>query len=82
MTNARKPCSRCGGGGLVLRERRKLASGKPDPMDFRWSELCPACGGDGTVPDTAYRRPDRAVRGGGWLADQIVAELSALGVNR
>lgn len=71
MTPARKPCEKCKGVGTVLRERRKLADGNPDPMDFRRSELCPQCDGACTVPDDTYPQANRAVRTGGWLADQI-----------
>ena len=75
MTIARKQCVRCGGSGTVLRERRKMADGQPDPLDFRMSETCTVCGGAGSVLD----RPavDRAARTGGWLADQIVVERKA-----
>lgn len=72
MTIPLKQCSRCGGAGTVLRERRKRADGSPDPLDFRLAEECPACHYSGTVPDPTYQQPDRAARSGGWLADQIM----------
>jgi DnaJ-class molecular chaperone len=72
MTIARKQCVRCGGSGTVLRERRKMADGSPDPFDFRLSETCSVCGGAGSVLDRSAA--ERAVRTGGWLADQIVIE--------
>lgn len=75
MSIARKQCTRCGGSGTVLRERRKLADGRPDPLDFRMSEVCTVCGGEGSVRDVPGA--DRAIKTSGWLADQIVVEQKA-----
>ena len=70
MTVSLKQCPRCGGTGTVLRERRRLADGRPDPLDFRLSEICPGlCCGSGVVPDT--RTPEREPKGPGYVADLI-----------
>ena len=75
MTAVLARCEPCGGTGTMPRVRRTLADGAtPDPADMRPRELCPQCGGTGTVPDPKYPQPDRAERGGGWLADQIAVE--------
>lgn len=69
MSAERKPCGGCGATGTVKRDRRRLADGTIDPLDFRREELCPSCGGAGSLPATPPRAaPDR---GSGWIADHI-----------
>jgi DnaJ-class molecular chaperone len=46
-----KPCDRCAGTGLIVRDKRHTADGQIDPTDvIEWpQQLCDKCGGSGTV---------------------------------
>lgn len=72
---ATKSCDKgCNGTGRVKRERRTMADGALDPLDFRFEELCAGCGGAGVVTDWGGKDiPVHEERKPGFVADQIGA---------
>jgi hypothetical protein len=68
MSQAVKPCERCGGSGRMPRVQRRRSDGTPDPFDIvgRHREICDRCGGSGEAPAD---RPSDVDRGSGYAAD-------------
>ncbi len=69
-TTARKKCEKCGGTGLLKHEPRQMTAPDgtktADPLDRQQYDLCPPCGGSGSVPDL-HTKP--AVKGSGSIVD-------------
>lgn len=73
--SAKQQCDKCSGAGTVPREVRKLEDGKPDPSDFRTTDICEKCGGSGVIPE-ALR-----VKTAGNIADITLAFVLAFGLS-